>query len=123
MQIENFSFYKKTEGWPSQALKLKALPPKQARTASYHSSTHLIFEKQQCLSNDPRFATSKSEFGAEQFVVYQELQREEVGEREGAEGEAADEHASRSAARQDGRRARGAETCADAVSSFAEQLH
>lgn len=75
------------------------------------------------LCNDCRFATSKSKLSAEQFVLHQELQREEVGAREGAEGEAADEHASRSAARQNGRRSGSAEARSHAVSALAKQLH
>lgn len=70
-----------------------------------------------------RFATSKSKLRAEQFIVYKELQREEVGARKGTEGTETDEHASRSVTRQDDGRPRLAEACADAITQISEQLH
>ena len=46
-----------------------------------------------------------------------------MGERKRTEGEETDEHAPRSAARQDGGGPRVAEACADAVAEVAEQLY
>ncbi|KAH9629850.1 hypothetical protein HF086_011500 [Spodoptera exigua] len=70
-----------------------------------------------------RFATSKSNFCAKQFIVNPELQRETLGERKRTEGKETDEHASRSVARQDGGWAGNTEACPDPVSSVAQQLY